>query len=87
MKDELTSGMPENIELILFAFWYLGIFKKIIKVEFPGTALEQLLRACSTLRFLASRPVEMLSFIFMSLDVLVRIGFSHIFSALNFYLN
>lgn len=34
MKDDLTSGMPENIEVIVclffgvFFFWYLGIFKK-----------------------------------------------------------
>ena len=42
MKDELTSGMPENTEVILFAcFSTWGFFfKKIIKVGFSGTALK-----------------------------------------------
>lgn len=43
MKDELTSGMPENTEVILFAcfsIWGFFFFFLIIKVEFSGTALK-----------------------------------------------
>lgn len=89
MKDELTSGMPENTEVILFAcfsiwgffffnnqsgiFWYC--FKIIIEV-FQHFTLSNFL-SCG----------NYLSLIFMSPDVLVQIRFSHIFlTALNFYL-
>lgn len=89
MKDELTSGMPENTEVILFAcfstwefkkknnqsgiFWYC--FKIIIEV-FQHFTLSNFL-SCG----------NYLSLIFMSPDVLVQIRFSHIFlTVLNFYL-
>lgn len=79
MKDKLTCGMPENLEVIVFAcFGIWGFFKKIIKVEFSGTALKYLLRPFSTLHILISCPVELFSLI-MSPDVSVQIRLSHFF--------
>ena len=90
MKDELTSGMPENTEVILFAcfsiwgfFFFFnnksGIFWycfKIIIEVFQHFTLSNFLSCGNSL-----------SLIFMSPDVLVQIRFSHIFlTALNFYL-
>ena len=43
MKDDLTSGMPENVDVIvcLFCFGIWGFFFfLIIKMEFSGTALK-----------------------------------------------
>lgn len=47
MKDELTSGMPEDKTrvFVLFGFFWLvwGRVEKIIKVEFSDTALKRII--------------------------------------------
>lgn len=89
MKDDLTSGMPENIEvivcLVLF-FLVFGAFKKIIK--------SGIFWYCSKISIEVFQHFTLSNFlscgnalIFMSPDEMVQIRFSHIFlTALNFYL-
>lgn len=92
MKDDLTSGMPENIEVIVclvvfFFFLVFGDFKKII-------IKSGIFWYCSKISIEVFQHFTLSNFlscgnalIFMSPDEMVQIRFSHIFlTALNFYL-
>ena len=87
MKDELTSGMPEHIEVILFAcfvlvfgffFFFFFFFNNQSGIFWYGfKIITEVFQHFTLSNFLSCG--NYFSLIFMSPDVLVQIRFSYIF--------